>query len=438
MAWRAVTLVALAALAFPATSAAPSATSPATSSEPGPLLGIVYESTHWTLARIDPGSLEAIAGPSIVVGRFAGSWAFSPDRSLLAVAAETFAQGVIVRIVAASSLRQRTAVRLSCGLGAVAWPVSDRLLALSPGCSQKEIEVVSYDPLARRLVRRTNVEGTLIGASRAPGGLVLLVGPKEGFGSARIVVSDANGVLRSTTLDVIAGRKQPDGAPYVFRQRQPGLAVDADGGRAFVVPPESRVVEVDLRTLSVREHDLSQTASLLGRLRNWLEPAAQAKASEGPVRTARWLGNGLIAVSGVDSHATVRAGRIERQVWTPAGLKLIDTRTWSVRTVDDRVSGFVLADGLLLTTGSSYDSASDARSTIGLVAYGPHGDRRFGLFPDRSPWVSAVVDGRAYVGFGGGPGQTLAIVDLATGQVVGERQGILPQLLLGAADPWWG
>jgi hypothetical protein len=124
----------------------------------------------------------------------------------------------------------------------------------------------------------------------------------------------------------------------------------------------------------------------------------------------------------------VSAGRIERQTWTPAGLKLIDTATWSVRTVDDRVSGFLFADGLLLASGS----------TIGLVAYGPYGDTRFALFPDRSPWVSAIVDGRAYVGFGGGPGQTLTVVDLATGKVVGERTGIVPQLLLGAADPWTG
>lgn len=428
MAWRAVTLLALAALAFPATSAAPSASWPTSSSQPGPLLGIVFESTRWRLARIDPGSLEAMAGPSIVVGRSSGSWAFSPDRSLLAVATETLVGRRIVRIVDPASLRQRTAVRLTGYLGPVAWPAPDRVLALSPDWGTGEVEVVSYDPLARRLVRRTTIDGTVLRTVRTPGGFVLLVGPKEGFGPARLVVVDANGALRSTTLDVVAGRQQPEGEPYVFRRREPGLAVDPEGGRAFVVTPESHVVEIDLATLAVREHDLSQTVSLLGRLHDWLEPAAQAKASEGPVRTARWLGNGLLAVSGSDSHATVSAGRIERQTWTPAGLKLIDTATWSVRTVDDRVSGFVFADGLLLATGS----------TIGLVAYGPYGDTRFALFPDRSPWVSAVVDGRAYVGFGGGPDQTLTVVDLATGQVVGERQGILPQLLVGRADPWTG
>lgn len=437
MAWRAVTLVALAALALPATSAAPSATWPAASFEPGPLLGIVYESTGWKLGRIDPASLEA-TGKTILVGRSSGSWAFSPNRSLLAVATETLVGRSIVRVVDTASLGQRTVVRLGGSLGPVAWPVPERILALSPNGGTGTLEVVAYNPVARRLVRRAKTGGALLRAARTPAGFALLLGPKQGFGFARFVVVGRNGDLRSTTLDVVAGWKQPEGAPYVFQQRMPGLAVDPPGGRAFVIPPENRVLEIDLATLSVREHDLSQAVSLLGRLRNWLEPAAQAKGSEGPVRVARWLGNGLIAVSGSDSHATVRAGRIERQVWTPAGLTLIDTRTWSGRTVDDRVSSFAFADGLLLATGSSYDSAADARSSMGLVAYSPYGEARFALFADRSPWVSAVVDGRAYIGFGGGPGQTLSIVDLATGNVIGKREGILPQLLLGPADPWWG
>jgi hypothetical protein len=198
------------------------------------------------------------------------------------------------------------------------------------------------------------------------------------------------------------------------------------------------VLEVELPTLAVRTRELSKPVSLFGRLRNWLEPAAHAKASEGPTRTARSLGNELIAVSGSDSRAIVRAGKIEEQTTTPAGLTLIDTRTWSVRTLDVRASIFVFADGLLLATGTSYDSVSGQRSTMGLVAYSPSGEKRFALFPDREPWVSTVLDGRAYVGFGGGPGQTLSIVELATGRIVGERSGIMPALLLGAADPWWG
>jgi hypothetical protein len=439
MAWRGAMLLALVALAVPATSAAPSATWPAASSNPGPLLGLVYEGTGWRLARIDPASLEA-TGRRVYVGPTSGSWAFSPDRSLLAVAAQTSTGHDVVRVVDPLSLRQRAMVRLTHGLGAVAWPAPNRVLALSPGRGWGMIEVLAYDPLARRVVRRAQLTGTQLRTARTPGGLALLLAPEDGMGAARLAVVDANGAVRTAALELFAGWTQPDGEPYVFEQRVPGLAVDPEGSRVFVVPAESRLFEMELATLAVRERALSQPISLVGRLRDWLEPAAQAKASDGPVRYARWLGGGLLAVTGTDGRATVRNRRIERQEWRAAGLKVVDTATWSLRTVDERASSFVFADGLLLATGSSvtYDSGVETRSSMGLVAYGPYGDERFSLFPGESPWVSAVIEGRAYVGFGGGPGQTLSVVDIATGQVVGRHEGIVPQLLLGAADPWSG
>ncbi|MEX2210210.1 MAG: hypothetical protein WD689_00400 [Gaiellaceae bacterium] len=427
MAFRGAMLLALVALALPATSAAPSATWIAAPADSGPVLGLVWEGTGWRLARIEPASLEP-TGRRVYVGRSWGSWAFAPDRSLLAVAAQTVTGRSVVRILDPASLQQRSTVRLTHDLGAVAWPAPDRVLALSPGAGFGAIEVVAYDPLARRVVRRAKLTGTLLRTARTPGGLALLLGPEEGLGTARFAVVDANGVLRTTALDLIAGLQQPDGEPWVFRQRMPGLAVDPDGGRAFVVPAEGRVLEIDLATLAVHQRELSVPVSALGRLRDWLEPAAQAKASDGPVRYARWLGNGLLAVSGSDNQATVRAGRIERQTSTPAGLKLIDTQTWSVRTVDERARGFLYSEGLVLATGGA----------TGLVAYSPYGEHRFTLFAGREPWISSVVDGKAYVGFGGGPDQPMSIVDLGRGEVVGERQGIVPQLLLGAADPWSG
>ncbi|MEX2644789.1 MAG: hypothetical protein WD249_00860 [Gaiellaceae bacterium] len=427
MAWRGAMLLALVALAVPATSAAPWATWPAASSNPGPLLGLVFEGSGWRLARIEPASLEA-TGRRIYVGPTSGSWSFSPDRSLLAVAAQTSTGRDVVRVVDPVSLRQRAMVRLTHGLGAVAWPAPNRVLALSPGRGWGLVEVVAYDPLARRVVRRAQLTGTLLRTARTPGGLALLLAPGDGMGAARLAVVDADGRVRTIGLDLVAGWVEPDGEPWVFRQRVPGLAVDPEGARAFVVPAEGPVLEIDLATLAVRERALSRPVSLLGRLRDWLEPAARAKGSDGPTRTARWLGNGLLAVSGSDGRATVRDGRIERQTWTPAGLELIDAQTWSVRTVNERASGFLFAEGTLLASGTG----------IGLVAYSPYGEERFALFPDRSPWVSGIIGGRAYVGFGGGPGQTLSVVDLATGRVVGRHEGIVPQLLLGAADPWSG
>jgi hypothetical protein len=392
---------------------------------------------YWTLNRIDTASLEPV-GKGVYVGRGSGSWAFSPDRSLLALAAETISGNGIVRILDPTSLRQRGALRLAGPAGPVAWPRRDRVLAISSGPSDNRLQAVVYNPLTHRVVRRTEIAGGLFGVARTPAGLVLLLAPSNRIGPASLALVAPSGAVRSTGLGISAGSKPPTGPPYLFERRVPGFAVDPAGKRAFVVPAGGTVLEVELPTLAVRTRELSRPVSLLGRLRNWLEPAAQAKASEGPTRTARWLGNELIAVSGSDSRAIVRAGKLEEQTTTPAGLTLIDTRTWSVRTLDVRASIFVFADGLLLATGTSYDSVSGQRSTMGLVAYSPSGQKRFALFPDREPWVSTVLDGRAYVGFGGGPGQTLSIVELATGRIVGERNGIMPALLLGAADPWWG
>ena len=77
--------------------------------------------------------------------------------------------------------------------------------------------------------------------------------------------------------------------------------------------------------LGVSYHELSQPGSLFPRLRDWLDPAADAKISFGWSREADWLGDGLVALSGSDYHGLSS---------TPAGLKLIDTEAWGVRPLD--------------------------------------------------------------------------------------------------------
>ena len=51
------------------------------------------------------------------------------------------------------------------------------------------------------------------------------------------------------------------------------------------------VAEVDLASGRVGYHEVHEPVSLLGRLRNWLEPAAEAKTAEGAERQAVWVGN---------------------------------------------------------------------------------------------------------------------------------------------------
>jgi hypothetical protein len=72
-------------------------------------------------------------------------------------------------------------------------------------------------------------------------------------------------------------------------------------------------------------------------------------ATSGPVRAAQWLGDGLIAVSGSDAAI---AGF--DQTDTPAGLRILDTRTWTERLVEPEADTFTLVGGTLLTAHNGY------------------------------------------------------------------------------------
>src|SRR3989304_2316666 len=87
------------------------------------------------------------------------------------------------------------------------------------------------------------------------------------------------------------------------------LAVDPSARTAYLVSGD-RVFIVDLRTLSVTDR---------GPLRTL------AKSSAGTSRSAAWLGGGLMAVSGADYGV----GTL-----TPIGLRVVDVRNWTTRTLD--------------------------------------------------------------------------------------------------------
>src|SRR5918997_3133693 len=99
------------------------------------------------------------------------------------------------------------------------------------------------------------------------------------------------------------------------------------------------VVEIDLRRRRGSHHRLATEASLLERVRELLEPSAAAASAEvGVVRRAAWIGEGRIALSGYDADAVWRPdGGVEAER-RPAGLKVIATRDWSVRALDERAS----------------------------------------------------------------------------------------------------
>jgi hypothetical protein len=397
------------------------------------LLGLV----DGALVRVDPQSLEAIPGKRIRVGsggcasRQGGTacwsitpWSVSPNGRQLAVARNDMAS---LTFVDAAGMRITASVKIEGrAIGALVWLAPRRLLAVQEVPDEGQ-RLLVIDVLERRVVARRPLGGTVIELARSGRELVMLLAPVRTVGAARIAVADRRGVVRFARLGRIrAGSKLLPGRGHRVNSRLPGLALDPAGRRAFVVD-ESLVAKVDLGSLAISNHALERKRSLLARLWSRLEPAASAKVISGHHRQASWLGGGLLAVSGSNTEQ----GRMQ-----PAGLLVVDTRTWEARTIDSGGTSFMLAGDLLLAWGGSWDAAAQRTTGIGLQAYDPQGAKRFGLFDGEYAWPSQLYGGRAYVGISGE--EELRVVDLATGNAVATRSQALPWLLLGSGDGWWG
>ena len=174
--------------------------------------------------------------------------------------------------------RVRTSVRGS--YASVVWPRRDRLwivLAESGCCAVGATTVVTVDAIARRVVARRRFDGGLARVAASRNGPVLLLAPSALIGPARLVSVDAAGAVEQLPLDgVSAGLMPMELAPSVERVRTPGLAVDPDGRRAYVVSGAPYVIEAELRQRRVNAHRLVPQSSLWDRLRQLLEPDAEA------------------------------------------------------------------------------------------------------------------------------------------------------------------
>jgi hypothetical protein len=316
-----------------------------------------------------------------LAGRRAGGippWSFSPDRSLLALARNDGGAARSLRIVDVGRMRVSADVPIAGGaVGLVAWPARGRMLALQEICCDEQQQLLAVDVARRRVDARRPLGGTVVRVGRTPRELVLLVAPAKEIGPARLALVDSRGAVRLLRLErMLAGERLLGRSEFRVERRLPGLAVDPKGRRAFVVG-RGLVAAVDLVSLAVSYHELARPASLLGRLRDWLDPAAYAKGASGPTRTAHWLGGGLLAVAGADEKSFTDARGEHQTRIRPAGLSLADTRNWSVRTIDRGATDVRVAGELLLATGVSTDSASGEEDVIGLAAYGFDGERRF-------------------------------------------------------------
>jgi hypothetical protein len=255
------------------------------------------------------------------------------------------------------------------------------------------------------------------------------VRPGSDSGRFGFVVADADGRLASVTLDQVqaGARRTQDGVPRVDSA---AVAVDRQGGRAYVVAAGAPVAEVALDTLAVQYHSLAQPVSLLGRLHDFFEPRAYAKGPmEGSSRSAMWLGDGMLAVFGRDD-STYPAGEGLAMRERPSGLLVIDTRNWAGRMVDPGSSSLVVGNGALLSWGWGWDSATDRLTGGGLNVFDQRAVQRAHLFGSRVIFDVQAVGSRAFVQR---TGQTrrYSVVDVRTGRVVRTLKGRQLPLVLG-------
>ncbi len=434
-----VVLAAVCAVTAAASSRAPAVAVPvaakAPAKTPGPLLAVVPGARGPVLARADKRAIWiGRRSPNLRIFNPLVAWAYCDDGSALALATQPEAGvgGAKLQIVDPRLLRREALVRLPWGeVRALAW-APGRINLVVDDVDAGEIHVIGVDGTSFKIIARQTLPGAVFGVGRVGQTLVLLTGPARGIGSAGIAVVGTDGSVRTATLPQIAagtdmwsGQEAPDFSK--MHQNIPGLAVDPQAGRAFVVPASGTVAEVALSTLSVSYHSLAQPASLFGRLHDWVEPKAEAKGVNGPARTAQWLGNGVLGVTGGDETATLGSDKQLHMTWTPAGLTLIDTNTWGTRLVDRGADSFAVSGDTMLVTGSRSDDS--ARTGMGFAVYGLDGTRKLSVLRGDAAYLMLAWRGKAYLGVGDTNGAT--VVDLAKGEVVGARYAPLAQLLIG-------
>jgi hypothetical protein len=380
------------------------------------LYGVTWQGSLG-LVRVDRDTLRPLAGRRVPLseGDHLG-WSFSPDRSRIVLGSA--ARGAALRLIDLRAMRALGDVRVTRRGSevATAWTGPRRVLAVVviPGCcGAGDTIVAGVDAGRRRVVWRRTLGGSLQAGERLRRSLLLVLGPRgRAIGPSRLVEVGPRGGIRSAPLPEIRSGSEPDGRG-VTQRWDPGLAVDRSGGRAFVVQAEAPVAEVDLSTLQVRSHPL--------------EPGAgAADAVAGPTRHALWLGRGMLAVTGSNNRSSAddRDGS-GRNLETPAGLTLVDTRRWRARTIDPRATDAVLVSGTVLASSFLFDSRGQTTSGSGLTGYTVDGRRKFHRFGAAPITGVQPLGKRALVGAQNG----VALIDARTGNRLRSNRRLTTSLL---------
>jgi hypothetical protein len=395
----------------------------------GPLLGIVWNGNAAEIAPLDATTLEP-AGTTLPI-KDPGAVGYAPDRSKFAIGG---AREPVVHFVDVAPLELLRSVRLGRG-GSV-----ERIEWLGPGAAvvlyaqPDGTRIAWVDPTTGEVTKRARLGAVPFQAVSGNGRVVFLLPSRKGIGAARLAIVDAVGGVRIVRLPKIRIGSTVPRAGTVFRRIVPGLALDAETAHAYVVGTDGVVADVNLLSRAVSTHSLVRPRSLAARLGAWLVPTAEAKSLAGPSLDAQWLGGGLIAVAGTSYSATIGKDG-ESQSATPLGLRIVDVRTWTQRTLDAGADGFAIGYGALLAYGVRSELGTTTPSVVsgmGVAAYGPDGGMRFHLLPTVAVGSLEVNGSFAYGWLVGttDPAWHVVVFDLAAGQVVRELRLVHPTRLL--------
>jgi hypothetical protein len=397
----------------------------ASCARPGlPLYGVVRAAGGRILAPVRRRTLRAHPSPQIPLpaGVYGVSWAFSPTCEAVALGGY---RGRVL-LVDLENGRRTGSIRLGgrSTVSQVAWTRPDRLTAVAGSFEAPRAVTVSVP--GGRVVASRSIGGRPWVSEATPLGIAILSAPGDRIGTATLVLANPDGgVLRVPLPRIRAGFDQV-GPLRLARQITPGLTVDAAGGRAYVVAAtEPLVAEVDLASGAVAYHAVRGTGGATA------VPMAAKGLTFGAFRTARWIGDGTIAVSGEVIRTRPDRRRAARRLVArtdPFGLRLIRTADWTATTLNPLLKSFTLAGDLLL--GINADPAAlPGTDATGLVVYDTEGRRRFTRFRDaKRAWLREAAWPYAYVREIS-PRRTL-VVDLRSGRTVGETGSRRPPVLL--------
>jgi hypothetical protein len=400
---------------------------PAASCAGRSLFGLVRAGRHGReLARLGRRTLRPRPSPRIRLPAdvYGWSWDFSPNCDAIAIAGR---RGRVFLLDLDRGRRMGT-VRIGgpSATGQIAWPRPDRLVALAGDYRSPRVVTVSIP------------DGRIVATHRLPRGghtseatslgLVILSMPSNRIGSAILTLATPDGGMRRVPLRRIrAGYDAGPMRDLLGRQLTPAIAVDESGGHVYVVAAnEPLVADVDLASGAVAYHGLRGGGGTAPR------PTAAKGLAYGAFRSARWVGDGTIAVAGEVTRMRRDWRRAQRRGQSPVridpyGLRLIRVDDWRVTTLHPLLRWFTLAGDALLGMDSVPAGQGDSKAT-GLLAWTTDGSRRFTRFRGDRGWIWGAAWPYAYVR-AVGPRRTY-VVDVRTGRTVTKTRERRPPLLL--------